>query len=66
MKLSFLWLKAKAGGVSRLLQAILETSVTSGIMGVGFESGRGDFGRIVLSGLSALAGIRQKLLIISR
>ena len=44
--------------VSRLL-AIKETSATSGVEGVGVESGRGEFGQVVIFGLSGLVGIHQ-------
>ena len=54
------------GGVSRLLLAIMETSTTSGVEGDGVESGRGEFDRVVMSGLSGLVRIHQTLLIIFR
>ena len=44
----------------------METSATSGVEGVGVESGRGEFDRVVMSGLSGLVGIRKNLSIISR
>ena len=53
------------GGVSRPLLAIMETSATLGVEGVGVESGRGEFERVVMPGVSGLFGIRQKLSIIS-